>query len=154
MRLYLMQHGEAAEKRDDPERPLTADGAVDVKRIAEWAKRQDVPINQVWHSGKLRAHQTANIMAAQLSPPGGVSEINGLGPKDAVEPVTRQLGQEHDGALIVGHLPQLERLAARLVTGQEDRPVIRFKKAALVCLERDVYKRWAIGWVVRAEQVG
>ena len=37
--------------------------------------------------------------------------------------------------MLVGHLPFLTRLAALLVTGDPDRPVVQFRYSAVVCLE-------------------
>ena len=82
MKLYLMQHGEARPEQDDPARPLTDRGRAEVKRVARAAGRLDLGIAQVVHSGKLRARQTAEIVAACLEPPPALGEMSGLGPND------------------------------------------------------------------------
>jgi phosphohistidine phosphatase len=48
--------------------------------------------------------------------------------------------------MLVGHLPFMERLAALLVAGSQEKPVIRFQNAGIVCLDRDASR---VNWVVR-----
>ena len=63
MKLYLVQHGEAHAKNVDPERPLTERGHGDVARLAAFLSRAGVRVERVIHSGKLRAEQTAGVLA-------------------------------------------------------------------------------------------
>jgi len=148
MRLYLVQHGEAKPKEEDPDRSLTAKGEGDVRRVAALAKRAGIKVSQIRHSGKRRAEQTATILAKQLHPPRGVAAKSGLDPKDDVKPVAKALADESDDLLIVGHLPFLERLAARLVGGDPEQELVRFQMGGIVCLERWEESRWAIAWMV------
>jgi Histidine phosphatase superfamily (branch 1) len=69
MRLYLMQHGAALAKDVDPARPLSEQGEQDVRRIAAFLARAGVGVGRIWHSGKRRAEQTAELLAAALPPP-------------------------------------------------------------------------------------
>ena len=68
MPLYLVQHGLALPKDIDSERGLSEDGFADVRRIAETAKHYNVQVSQIFHSGKKRAKQTADIIAEALTP--------------------------------------------------------------------------------------
>ena len=72
MELFLVQHGHAMAKTDDPLRPLTPDGAEAVERIGVWAHEASLSIRQILHSGKLRAEQTAQILANHLNPAEGI----------------------------------------------------------------------------------
>lgn len=128
--IYLMQHGEAHPKTKDPDRPLTATGRDNVQRVAR--KAADLCRAQVvYHSGKLRARQSAELMAAALKVP--CQKMEGLGPNDPVGPVNEQLQGQR--ALVVGHLPFLDKLASLIVCDDEDKEPIAFRNAGLVALD-------------------
>ena len=55
MHLFLVQHGIAKSEAEDPERPLTEEGADAVRRMGAWAAGQGLVIDQIRHSGKRRA---------------------------------------------------------------------------------------------------
>jgi phosphohistidine phosphatase len=84
MRLYLVQHGDAVPEQDDPQRPLSAMGRRQVDAIARWLASAGVRPERTIHSGKLRAQQTAELLATALG--GGVETVAGLSPNDPVEP--------------------------------------------------------------------
>src|SRR2546427_8916418 len=79
---YLVQHGEAKPEQEDPARPLSDRGRRDVERVAHAAGRSGVSVAEIVHSGKLRAQQTADLLAAALSPVGGLRAVAGLAPLD------------------------------------------------------------------------
>ncbi len=87
MTLFLVQHGEAKPESEAPERSLTEQGAEIVGRMADWATQVVQTVDQIQHSGKRRAEQTASIFAKRLSPPKGVIPVKGLSPKHDVTPV-------------------------------------------------------------------
>ena len=64
--VYLVRHGEAKPKGEDPERPLSEVGEDDVVRMAVWAAETGNHVAAIWHSGKLRAQQTVKVFADQL----------------------------------------------------------------------------------------
>ena len=66
MRLYLVQHGEAMSKDENPERPLTAKGRKNVTKTAKFLKKKGIRVRKIFHSTKLRAKQTAQIIASLL----------------------------------------------------------------------------------------
>lgn len=59
MLLLLAHHGEAVGPEVDPRRPLSERGRAAVERLAHSAALRGVKPGVVWHSGKLRAKQTA-----------------------------------------------------------------------------------------------
>ena len=69
---------------------------------------------RVAHSGKLRAQQTAEVLAAALAPAAVLEIMTGLNPNDAVEPVARRVAGWTSDTILVGHLPFMGRLVARL----------------------------------------
>ena len=132
-KLYFAQHGLAVDKADDPERPLSAAGTEQTYTVAENLQEAAIPVAQIFHSGKLRASQTARIFASSLKVE-TVSSIDLLSPNDDVKQFTQSLTVEN--ALYIGHLPHLEKLIAFLVTGNEDNNIIHFQNSAVVCLEK------------------
>jgi phosphohistidine phosphatase len=150
MTLFLVQHGEAKPESEDPDRSLTETGAGIVERMADWAARMGMKVEQIRHSGKLRAEQTATIFANHLNPPRGVIAVQGLTPLDSVNSVAPSLQGEQGSIMLVGHLPHLSRLVDMLVTGNPDSVVVRFRNAGIVCLSQQE-KKWAIDWVMQPD---
>ena len=150
MTLYLIQHGEAKPEIEDPERSLTDRGAEIVEQMAGWAARTGIKVDEIRHSGKRRAEQTATILAAQLNPQKGVLAVKGLNPNDDVTDVVTLLRRDQESIMLVGHLPNLSRLVGFLVTGNRDIEVVRFRNAGIVCLTQQEGK-WAIDWVIQPD---
>ena len=134
MTLFLVQHGEARPGNEDPERSLTEHRRRDRERMADWAARTGIKVDQIRHSGKRRAEQTATIFAKKLDTPKGVIAVKGLNPNDEVTQVAASLQGEQESIMLVGHLPHLSRLVSLLVTGNPDIEIVRFRNAGIVCL--------------------
>jgi len=151
MILYLVQHGRSLPKESDPERGLTDLGRVEVEKVASKAHRVGVRVTKVIHSGKKRALQTAEIFATYLTPGTKPMWESGLNPEDNVEVFSETLAERED-LLVVGHLPFMERLASYLVTGSQDKPVIKFRNGGIVCLEfEEGENTWVIMWAMTPE---
>jgi phosphohistidine phosphatase len=150
LKVYLVQHGEAEPASVDPARPLTARGRRDVQCVATHAGRLAFEVQQLRHSGKTRAEQTAALFAYALSPPDGVISVSGLAPKDDVVPVADALAEESRPVMLVGHLPFMARLAGRLVTGDAARPAVQFVNGGVVCLTRKD-ELWLVSWILTPE---
>jgi phosphohistidine phosphatase len=148
--LYLMQHGVAVSEVRDPARPLTEPGRDAVERVTARAAAAGVHVDGCLHSGKLRAEQTAHVLAAGLLIP-AVEARGDLGPSSPVPPFAQWLVDQDARAslAVVGHLPFLDRLASLLVAGEEVAQVIRFRNAGLVKLvPKDDVSGFAIDWVL------
>ncbi len=147
MGIFLVQHGQAKSKAEDPLRPLNPEGSESVVRIGKWAHIAGVHVKQIRHSGKLRAKQTAQILTEHLKPSGGCINVSGLGSNDDVVPMGEIAANELQDIMIVGHLPFLSRLAGFLVTGDPETQIIRFCNAGIVCLLEE-QGSWSINWVM------
>jgi len=148
MFLYLVQHAEAKGKEEDPARDLTAKGRQDVERVARYLKGLEVQVRQIFQSGKTRAHSTADVLAAQVQPPAGVSEAPGLAPLDDPGIWAERLQSLDEDIMLVGHLPHLGRLAALILSGDQERSVVNFQMGGVVCLRRLDAGQWAVDWMV------
>ena len=151
MRIYLVQHGEAVPAEVDPERPLSAAGEADVRRLAAVLRRSGVGVARILHSGKRRAEQTAEVLAAALGPELQAEARAGLNPNDSTAGVAQEAAGWEQDTMLVGHLPFMARLASRLIAGREDAGVVAFRPGSVVCLERTDQRAWTIAWMLRPE---
>jgi phosphohistidine phosphatase len=149
--LYLVQHGEAKPEEQDPARPLTDRGREDAARVARAAARSGLRVTAIHHSGKLRARQTAEILAAELKPEKGVSQLDGLAPNDDPHLAERVALRQSAPVLLVGHLPHLSRLASLLLVGDPSREIIAFRMGGMVCLDRGDEGLWRLRWALVPE---
>ena len=147
MKLYLVQHGQAKAKEDDPERPLTDQGRRDVERVAALLKPLDLTVSAVWHSGKTRADQTAQLLATAIQADEGVVQRDGLAPKDPVGPVVKALADRQADLMIVGHMPFMAKLASALLAGDRKAAIVTFQQGGICCLQRDD-AGWHVAWMV------
>ena len=154
MKLYLIQHGEAKSEAEDPERSLTARGEEEVRRISKAPKALNIRPSIVYHSGKLRAKQTAEIIAGGLHIPNlPIQAVQGLNPNDDVQVWAKRISREKKDLMLVGHLPFLEKLASLLLCDDENARVLLFRYGAIVCLDQKEEKRWAVRWILTPEMV-
>jgi phosphohistidine phosphatase len=148
MALYLVQHGKALPKDQDPQRRLSDEGHAEVHMIAKLAGKHGVAVSRIEHSTKARAKETAGIFASALNPEGGVGEREGITPNDDVTALKDELAPT-DNLMLVGHLPFMERLASYLITGSPEPPVIKFQNSGIVCLDKDPdAANWFIKWTL------
>ncbi len=108
MRLYLVQHTAAKTEAEEPQRGLTDEGRLAVERMAEFLAQLRLALDRIEHSDKLRARQTAEILAARLRPVEGTRQIAGIAPNDDVEPMRARLAKESKSLILVGHHALLE----------------------------------------------
>ncbi|MCK7504562.1 MAG: histidine phosphatase family protein [Desulfobacterales bacterium] len=69
MALYLVQHGRSLPKEIDPDQGLSPEGIAETERTARLAAELGLKIGGILQSGKTRARQTAEILAAGASSP-------------------------------------------------------------------------------------
>lgn len=151
MKLYLMQHGEALPKDVDAERPLSEEGRSDVKRIADFLRSAGIQVARVVHSGKTRARESAEILAAAVLKGGAPEVLDGIDPKDPVMPFAELVSVWDEESLVVGHLPFMSKAVCLLLTGDEEHAAVDFRPGSLVCLEREADGPWGLAWMVRPE---
>lgn len=151
MRLYLIQHGNPVSKEKDPDRPLSEQGTQDVKKTAEFLGKRGISVEEVVHSGKTRARQTAEFMTAGINPDAEILKKDGLAPMDAPEILAEYLKDREKDLMIVGHLPHLSKLASLLVSGMDTVPVVSFQQGGVVCLEREKEGGWTVHWMLVPE---
>jgi len=115
--LYLVHHADAVAPDVDARRPLSEKGRAEVERAATKAAANGAKPAVIWHSGKLRAKQTAEAFWHVCNPLAELSATRGLQPDDPPQWMRDRLRSETRDILIAGHFPYLPRLLALLVTG-------------------------------------
>ena len=152
MKLYLIQHGEAKSEREDSERSLTTRGEEEVMSISKAATNLPIKPSKVFHSGKLRTKQTAEIIAGALKVPHSMIQVvQGLNPSDDTHPWAERISKEKEDLMLVGHLPFLEKLTSLLLCGNENARLVLFRYGAIVCIDQKEDKGWAVRWILTPE---
>ncbi len=145
MRLFLVHHGDAVGPLVDPRRPLSPEGITHVERLAADAASRGVRPEVVWHSGKLRAKQTAEAFWRACNAFATFSAMRDLQPEDPPRWMRDRLIGESRDILIAGHFPHLPRLLS-LLRGA-DEALFAFPRHGLVALEtQDDGKTWGERW--------
>jgi phosphohistidine phosphatase len=149
MLIYLIQHADALSEEKDPARPLSEAGIQDISKVAAYLSRLDVRVNQILYSKKLRAKQTAEVIAKNLTLNNykELAESDGLLPLDGPSAWDDRLKYFVDDLMLVGHMPHLGKLASLLLCGDAERNIISFQTACVVCLERDEKAIWSLRWM-------
>lgn len=144
-----MQHSHSKPKEE---------GRAAAKAVANVASRLNLAIERIYHSGKLRARQTAEILAEALRPRPGIEAKQGLDPLDPVEPIAEWLRREasarEEPIALVGHLPFPDRLASLLVADNKDTRVVAFQYAGLLKLvPKDAAGRYSMQWILTPDML-
>jgi phosphohistidine phosphatase len=134
-KVILVRHGEATSTTENPERPLTITGRRHAENAASWLQRCGYEVEEISHSNKLRARQTAKIFGNRLGVHAArVQQAAGLNPHDDPASMADLIVADRRSVMLVGHLPFLGRLASLLLVGNPDRLNIRFSDAGVVVL--------------------
>ena len=155
MKVYLVQHGKPVAEDIDPERPLSAEGRLDVNKMAAFLKTAGVTVDSVFHSGKKRARETAEILCSALSSDNTPKRMDGLAPLDDVKACGQFIEDATGDMIIVGHLPHLGKLTALLTAGNENRSIAAFQQGGVLCVSKNADDAgWTISWMVVPDLLG
>jgi phosphohistidine phosphatase len=130
--LFLVHHGDAVGPEVDPRRPLSPAGSSAVERLAEKSAKMGAQPAVVWHSGKLRAKQTAEIFWRSCNALAEFSAARDLQPGDPPAWMRDRVRHEPRDLLLAGHFPNLPGLLRLLVP---DAP--SFPPHGIVALQTD-----------------
>lgn len=150
MKLYLVQHGNSLTKEENPECPLSDKGEQDVHRMSNHMKKIGVNVKRLLHSTKLRAKQTAEILAPAVS--ATAEEMVGLKPMDPVEEIQAKLAGWEGDTMLVGHLPFMSKLVSLLLDRDPDTPTVQYQQGSVVCLEQ-IDNHWVINWMLTPDLI-
>lgn len=147
MLLYLAHHGDAVSPAEDPQRPLSRLGRAQVDRLSGQAAERAARPSVIWHSGKLRARQTAEAYWRACNPLAEFTAARWMQPADPPRIADVLLGETRD-ILLAGHMPHLDRLLEHLL-GAPDSSAVRFPLNGLVVVEQ-VETGWEARWRLEA----
>jgi len=136
VQLFLAHHGEAVGPEEDTRRPLSLLGRDAVERLAAKAAARGARPVVVWHSGKLRAKQTAEAYWRACNALAEFSATRDLQPDDNPDWIRDRLIGETRDILIAGHYPHLPRLLSLLVDRRSEHGVT-FPPNGIVALSSD-----------------
>lgn len=146
MFFYLAHHGDALGPEVDPQRPLSSRGRAQADALAAQAAAQGVRPVAIWHSGKLRARQTAEAYWRACNPLAEFTATRWAQPGDPPR-LADVLEVETRDVMLVGHMPHLDRLLRRLLG--DDEGLSPFPVNGLVAVER-VNGAWIERWRLAA----
>ena len=133
MKLFLVHHADAVGSEVDTRRPLSALGEAQAARAAAEAAGRGARPDIVWHSGKLRARQTAQAFWRACNALAEFKASPDLRPDDPPSRIRDRLSGETRDILIAGHFPYLPRLLSLLLAGAP----ATFPLHGVVALESD-----------------
>jgi phosphohistidine phosphatase len=146
MKVYLVRHGEAYDKAENEERPLNDAGIKAIEYLAVNLGQRNVQVDWIWHSGILRAEQTAKILEGQVGNSAQMEVEPQIAPDEDILPIARRLNEIELNGLLVSHLPFIGILTDHLLRNTDAKPTINFLPGTLVCLEKDAKGLWHFCW--------
>ena len=145
--VYLVHHGDAVGPDVDPRRPLSEQGRQHVVDLAAEAAARGAHPSVVWHSGKLRARQTAEAYWRTCNALATFSATRDLQPEDPPEWIRDRLRGETRDILIAGHYPHLPRLLTLMLSTAHGADVRSFPQHGVVAVQTDDEgKTWKEIW--------
>lgn len=148
-----MRHGHSpspaeAGVKTDAQRPLSAKGRADARRMAEEVLARGGKPSLILHSPLLRAVQTAQEAAAALGlKPEAFAALDNTLPPEEVLSQLRRRGADADAVLAVGHQPQIGEIAALLTAD-----IYEIRPAGLVAVELAAEPRFL--WAANVDELG
>jgi phosphohistidine phosphatase len=151
MRLYIVQHGDAVPKDISPNRPLSDRGRADIQRLTEWLSSRNIQVEQILHSGKVRAKETAEILRPLLESRGQILASDGLAPNDSPEAFLKQLRHAKKDTVVASHMPFVARTVSQALTGASDQQLLEFVPGSVAGIESSDGASWRLFMFVRPE---
>ena len=137
MELFLMRHADATETRgNDFARVLSEKGKQQSRAMGGWLREMRLFPMRVVFSPYPRAQETADLVIEELGGGSTAQPDERLAPgmqPDAGCEIIHELGGKNDRLCLVGHAPDLGRLASYLI-GAKDAG-IEMRKGAIAALE-------------------
>jgi phosphohistidine phosphatase len=144
--ILLIHHGVAADATVDAMRPLTEAGRTRSAALGERIAARGVVPDALWHSGKIRARQTAELIGRSCNPRAPLLAVRGLQPDDPPTRIQDRLAGETATVALVGHMPNLPRLLHALTAASaSDAPLASFPQHGCVALTWND-DRWIEVW--------
>lgn len=121
MQVILIRHAEAAAEtltQRDPHRHLTPDGRAQARALGRKLAQEGWPVDRIWSSPLVRAVQTAELVAAELSGDRTVEILVALAPDGDAREVEAAVKACAGAVVLVGHEPALSAVGDLLIRGE------------------------------------
>lgn len=142
VKIFLVHHADAVGPEVDTRRPLSAVGVAQADRAAAAAASRGARPAVVWHSGKLRARQTAQAFWRACNALAEFTAVPDLQPSDSPSRFRDRVRGESRDILVVGHFPHLPGLLSLLINAAAS-----FPQHGVVALETsDEGETWKELW--------
>jgi len=157
MEIYLVRHGTAYTKEVDTERHLNKDGLGQCHLSGRALRKLDTKFDLVISSPKVRARQTAEIIAEEVGYPKNEIKITETlvptaSPKDTISYLNNFT--EKNNIMLAGHLPLLGNLASELLN--ENTQISLYFEAGAVCqidVDQSIPHAGILRWFLTPEQL-
>ena len=158
MEIYLMQHGHALPKEQDPEEGLSPDGKAGIHASGKALKKIGITFDVILSSPKKRSQQTASIVAEEVGFPLDkiveTDKVKALSlPEETIKTLAEYAGNQ--SILIAGHLPSVAEVASSLLLTKGPKVIIEFERGG--CCRIDVEDLTAtpghLKWYLTPEQL-
>ena len=156
MEIYLMQHGPALPKDQDPEEGLGPEGKERILASGLALKRIGVTFDAILSSPKKRSKETAAIVAEQVGFPGTIVETSKVKamtpPEETIQALSELAGV--DRVLVAGHLPSVAEVASFLLT-EGSKATIKFEMGGCCRIDVDELPTHSgqLRWYMSPEQL-
>ena len=138
MKIYLLRHGIASPRDprvhpDDDARPLTPAGKSRMQAAAAGIKTAGITFNLILSSPLPRALQTARIVEETMTLAPTLKILDALAPGGSPGDVLAAIPAKRapSSLLLVGHEPDLSRLASELLSSRASGLTLEMKKGSL-----------------------
>jgi phosphohistidine phosphatase len=145
--LLLLRHGKSS--WDDPnlsdsERPLNNRGKQNASTMGNFLKKENIVPDLIISSTAKRANKTATIIAKKSGYDKKILESNLLygATADDYISVIRNINNDHEMVLLVGHNPTIEEVVERIIG---ERHIMRTCSLAHIDLSIDSWKKFDYG---------
>jgi phosphohistidine phosphatase len=145
MKCYLMRHGSALATDT-----LSEEGKQEIRKMASFLSHEKVVIDQIYYSKKMRAKETAEIIASLLHKPSIVKE--GLGPLDQTTALLEEIETTKETLLVVSHLPFLAQVLSALHLGDQREEFLNLSCGSISALEKTP-SGWKLLWIKTPQEV-
>ena len=149
MHIYFVRHAEPVSKEEDPSLPLSDKGINGIRKVASFASEMGVTANQIIHSGKTRALQTAQILGDHLEIENGIIKAEGLAPMDDPTKWLNIVSDTSKEVILVGHLPHLLRLISLIICGYAEEEILDFETGCMVCMTKPAEGNGLLDWIIK-----
>lgn len=151
MNIYCVRHGDYIKGDSDSERHLSDKGSVESELLAGFLKKMKVTPDYIWHSGKQRSLETAEILSNAFKA-AQIEVKDSLSPLDPVESIIKEIGELNKDIIIVGHLPFLPKLVSAILFGDNRNDFFHMDTSSVLSLIK-VEEKWGIEWFVSPAQL-